>query len=163
MSQICHSCIKNNKYLYTSYIIENIDIDEVDEMFDKYTNIQNKKFVFYYIDCQFQTKFKNNIFAKIEINQHFNTDYINIKNYLLFYIDSCRYGNFVFDNIIKMENNMISCRCNMTYKYYMNTPMSMLEKRINIFLSKNPQLIKSLNIKENHPITRQCDYLLLNK
>ena len=93
MSQICNSCIKNNKYLYTSYIIENIDIDEVDEMFEKYINIHNKKFVFYYIDCQFQIKFKNNIFAKIEINQHLNTDYINIKNYLLFYIDSCRYGN----------------------------------------------------------------------
>ena len=61
-----------------------------------------------------------------------------------------------------MEINMISCRCNMTYKYYMNTPMSMLERRINIVISKNPQLIKSLNIKENHPITRQCDYLLLN-
>ena len=31
MTQICNSCIKNNKCLYTSYIIENIDIDEVDD------------------------------------------------------------------------------------------------------------------------------------
>ena len=163
MTQICNSCLKNNKLLYTTYIIENIDIDEIDEMFDKYINIQNKKFVFYYIDCLFQIKFKNNNFAKIEINQHFNTDYINIKNYLLFYIDSCVYGNFVFDNNIDMEIIMISCRCNMTYKYYMNTPMSMLERRISMVITKNPQLIKSLNINENHPISRQCDYLLLNK
>ena len=62
-----------------------------------------------------------------------------------------------------MENNMISCRCNKTYKYYMNTPMSMLERRMNMVIGKNPQLIKSLNIKENHPITRKYDYLLLNK
>ena len=35
MTQICNSCIKNNKYLHTKYIIENIDIDEVDDIFDK--------------------------------------------------------------------------------------------------------------------------------
>ena len=35
MTQICNSCIKNNRCLYTSYIIENIDIDEIDDMFDK--------------------------------------------------------------------------------------------------------------------------------
>ena len=163
MTQFFNSCIKNNKCLYTSYIIENIDIDEVDDIFDKYINIHNQNFVFYYIGCQFEIEFKNNIFAKIEINQHFNTDYMNIKNYLLFYIDSCRYGNFVFDNIIKMENGMSSCRCNMTYKYYMNTPVSMLERRINMIIAENPQLIKSLNIKENHPITRKYEYLLLNK
>ena len=115
--------------------------------------------IFYYIDRQFQIKFKDNVFAKIEINQHFNTDYINIKNYLLFSIDSCRYGNFVFDNIINMEISMISCRCNMTYKYYMNTPMSMLERRINMFIGKNPQLLKSLNIKENHCFMKTLNYI----
>ena len=62
-----------------------------------------------------------------------------------------------------MEISMISCRCNMTYKNYMNHPMSMLERRINMIITKNPKLIKSLNINDNHPITRQCDYLLLNK
>ena len=102
MTNFCYKCIKNNKYLYTKYKIENIDIDEVDEIFDKYIKIHNQKFVFYYIDCQFEIKFKDNVFAKIEINQHFNTEYINIKKYLIFYIVSCRYGNFVFDNIIKM-------------------------------------------------------------
>ena len=163
MTQICNTCIKNNKCLYTSFINENIDIDEVDDTFDKYINIHNQKFIFYHIDCQFQIKFKDNISAKIKINQHFNTDYINIKNYLLFYIDSCRYGNFVFDNIIKKEISMISCKCNMTYKNYMNSPMSMLERSINTVIGKNPQLIKSLDIKENHPITRKYDYLLLNK
>ena len=39
----------------------------------------------------------------------------------------------------------------------MNTPMSMLERRINMVIGKNPQLIKSLNIKDIHPITRQSE------
>ena len=33
MTQICYSFIKNNKCLYTTYIIENIDIDEIDNVF----------------------------------------------------------------------------------------------------------------------------------
>ena len=144
MTQLCDSCIKNNKCLYTIYVIENIDIDEVDDIFDKYINIHNQKFVLYYIDCQFQIKFRDNVFAKIEINQHFNTDYIDIKNYLLLYIDCCKYGNFIFDNIIHMKINTISCRCNMSYKNYMNN-----------IIAKNPSLIKSLDIKENHPFTRK--------
>ena len=78
MSQICNSCLKNNKCLYTKYVIGNIDIDEVDDIFDKYININNQKFLFYYIDCQFQLEFQNNIFAQIEINQHFNTQIISI-------------------------------------------------------------------------------------
>ena len=53
------------------------------------------------------------------MNQHFNTDYINIKNYLIFYIDSCRYGNFVFDNINRMEISMIIAKTtvNKIYQY----------------------------------------------
>ena len=155
--------LKKTKCLNTSYVIENIDIDEIDDIFDKNINIHNQKLVFYDIDCQFQIKFKDIFFAKIEINQHFNTDYINIKCYSLFYLDSCRYGNFIFDNIIKIEISMISYKCKRTYKNYMNSPMSMLERRINMVIAKNPQLIKSLDIKENNPITRKYDYLLLNK
>ena len=54
-----------------------------------------------------------------------------------------------------MEFSMISCRCNMTYKKYMNCPMSMLERLKNMVIAKNPSLIKSLDIKENHPLIRK--------
>ena len=84
MTQICNRCIKNNKLLYTTYIVEKIDIDEIDDIFYKYINIHNQKFVFYYINCQFVIQFKDNNFAKTEINNHYNADFINIKSYLLF-------------------------------------------------------------------------------
>ena len=57
---------------------------------------------------------------------------------------------------------MSSCRCNMTYKNYMNTPMSMLERRKNMIISKNPSLIKSLDIKENHPVIRKYSHIPFN-
>ena len=144
MTQICNSCMKNKKCLYTKYIFNKINIDDIDHTFEKYLNIHNQKFVFYYINCQFVIHFKNIIFATIQINNHLNTDCINIRNYLLFYIDSCRYGEFIFDNIFIMEINTISCRCNMTYKYFLNNPMSMLERRINYIISRNPYLINYL-------------------
>ena len=40
-----------------------------------------------------------------------------------------------------MEITMIGCRCNMTYKYYIYSPMSMLERYINMNISKNPNLL----------------------
>ena len=116
---------------------------------------------FFNINCQFVIQFKNNNFATIQINNHFNTDYINIKNYLLFHIDSCRYGDFIFDNIFNMEITMISCRCNMNYKYYLNNPMYMLERRINYIISRNPYLINCLNRNKNHPLIR--NYIHINE
>ena len=44
--------------------------------------------------------------------------------------------------------NTISCLCNMTYKYYLNNPMSMLERRMNYIISKNPELINCFTLKK---------------
>ena len=159
MTNFCYKCSKNNKFLYTKYIFNIINIDDIDHIFEKYIDIHNQKFVFYYINCQFVIQFKNNIFATIQINNHLNTDYINIKSYLLFYIDCCENGYFIFDNIFNMEINTISCRCNKIYKYYLNNLMSMLERRINFIISRNPYLINCLNRNKNHPLIRKCSHI----
>ena len=91
MTHLCNNCTKNNKCLYTKYIIKNINIDEVDVKLEQYINNLNKKFDFYYFDCEFGIEFNNNYLANIEVNYHYYTDYNNIKSYLLFYIDSCEY------------------------------------------------------------------------
>ena len=49
----------------------------------------------------------------------------------------------------------VSCMCNMSYKYYINQPMSMLERRINFIIARNPKLINCLNRKKNHPLIRK--------
>ena len=71
---------KDNKNLSLKYIINNVNIDEFDKIFNNYTISNNKKFDFYYINCEFEIK-TDNYLANIEINFHHNTDYINIKNY----------------------------------------------------------------------------------
>ena len=147
---MCYSK-ENDKNFYTKYTINNVNIDEFDKIINYYITTHNKKFGFFYIDCEFGIQFDNNYTANIEINYHYNTVYINIKNYLLFYIDSCESGGYKFSDINHMNINTISCKCNMSDKHYINQPMSMLERRINMIIAKNPQLINSLDRNKNHP------------
>ena len=159
MTYLCYHCNKNDKCFYTKYIIYNVKINEFDKIFIYYISTHNKKFDFYYIDCEFEILFKNNYTANIEIIYHYNTDYINIKSYLLFYIDSCEINGYKFKNINHMIIKTISCKCNMSYIQYINNPMSMLERRINFLIAKNPQLIKSLDRTKNHPLIRKYPYI----
>ena len=149
---------KDNKNLYMKYIINNVDINEFDKIFNNSIISHNKKFDFYYINCEFEIE-TNNYLANIEINFHHNTDYINLKNYLFFYTES---RGIKFFNINQMIINTISCLSNMTYKYYLNNPMIMLERRINFIISKNPQLINALNRNKNHPLIRKYNHVPFN-
>ena len=53
----------------------------------------------------------------------------------------------------------ISCMCNMSYKYYINQPMSMLERRMNFIIAKKPKLINSLDRNKNHPLIRKYSHI----
>ena len=64
-------------------------------------------------------------------------------------------------NIKHMILKTINDRCNMTYKYYKNTAMSMIERRINIIIAKNPELINSLDRNKNHPLIRKYSHIPL--
>ena len=141
----------DNKFIYFKYIINNVDIDNFDKIFNNYITNHNKKFDFYYINCEFQIEYNNRLIS-IEINYHHNTDYINLKCLLFFYTESHNIKNF---KINQMIINTISCLCNMTYKYYLTNPMSMLERRINYIINKNPNLINSINCYKNHPFIRK--------
>ena len=142
----------DNKFIYLRYIFNNVNCDNFDEIFNNYITNHNKKFDFYYINCQFQME-TNNRLVNIEINFHHNTDYINLKSYLYFYTESHNIKNFKINQLII---NTISCLCNMTYKYYLTNPMSMLERRMNYIIIKNPKLINCLTLKnKSHPLIRK--------
>ena len=58
--------------------------------------------------------------------------------------------------------NTISCKCNMSYEYYISNPMPMVERRINFIIAKNPQLINSLDRNKNHPLIRKYSHIPFN-
>ena len=48
MTQLCYHCNKNDKCLYTKYVINNVKINEFDKIFNYYISTYNKKFDFYF-------------------------------------------------------------------------------------------------------------------
>ena len=151
-----NSLIKDdNKFIYFKYIINNVDNNNFDKIFNNYITNHNKKFHFYYINCEIQIEYNYRL-INIEINFHHNTDYINLKCLLFFYTESHNIKNF---KINRMIINTISCLSNMAYKYYLLMPMSMSERRMNYIINKNPRLINALNRNKNHPLIRKYKHI----
>ena len=61
-----------------------------------------------------------------------------------------------------MTINSIYIRCNMTYEHYTNQPMHMSERKINMIIAKNQQLINSLDQSKNRPLTRNYSHIPFN-
>ena len=111
----------NKRYdrgLYYKKTINNINLNNINKIFDYYITIHNEKFDMYFINCVIQIKFNNNIIANLEINNHYNTDYVNIENYLSVYLKSCEKAGYKISNINHMIISISSCICNIQYKHY---------------------------------------------
>ena len=57
-----------------------------------------------------------------------------------------------------MTINSISDRYNMTYDYYMNQLMHLCERKINMNITENPDLINSFDRNKNHPLIRKFSH-----
>ena len=53
-------------------------------------------------------------------------------------------------------------KCNITYESYINNPACMVERSINITISKNPQLINFFGRTKNHPLVRRYSCIPFN-
>ena len=155
---------RNDKNLYVKYTINNNSFDELDKILEDYISTHNKKFVFYLISCELIIEFDNNSTENIKTNYFYNTDVNNIKRDLIYNLyhflpklfKDCHAYN-IKQTILKTNND----RCNMTLEFYKNMPMSMIERRLNIIIAKNPSLVKSLDQTTNHPLIRNYFHLII--
>ena len=155
---------KNDKNLYIKHTINNISFDELDKILKEYICTHNKKFVFYLISCELIIEFDNNFTGKIKTHYYYNTDVINIKRDLIYKI--YHFLPKIFKdchayNIKQANHKTINDRCNMTLEFYNIMPMSMIERRLNIIIAKNPSLIKSFDQTTNHPLIRKCSHMII--
>ena len=150
---------RHDRSLYYKYIINDVNLNNINKIFDYYINIHNEKFDLYFINCLIQIKFDNNNIYNLEITNHYNSDYINIENYLSMYLKSCENIGYKFYRINHMIINITSCICNIKFKHYKDKPMTMLERKINYIVSKNPELI---NKNHNHPLIRKYPNIKFN-
>ena len=150
-----------NQHIYNNHVINNINLDEVDKISNDYITSYNKKFDFYYIDYTFRIQLDNDNTVKKEIIHRINTEHINLKSCLLYFIDSCQSRGLNFSKINHMSITILSCMFYMSLKYFINQPTSMLERRMNIIIAKNPRLIKLFNWNKNHPLIRKYSHIPL--
>ena len=149
-----------DRNLYYNYSINNnINLNTINKIFDYYISIHNEKFNLYFINCIIQIQFDINIIANLDIPNRYNTDYINIENYLSMYLNSLKDTQYKFNKINHMVINITSCMCNIKWFHYKDKPMTMLERRKNYIITKNPQLI---NQNHNHPLIRKYPNIKFN-
>ena len=137
-------------------------MDELDKILSNYISHHNKKFDFYFFNCEFEKEFGNNFTAIVEINYHYNRNFKYEKSSLLCYIDSFKSGRYKFSNINHLTINTINCMCNMTYEHYKNKPTHSVERRINMISAKNPQLINALDRNKPHPLINKYSHIPFN-
>ena len=145
---------KNDKSFFKKYTIIKVNLDEFVKILNDFVTT-HKKIDFCIIKCEFIIKFDNNFTTNTNTNSLYNTDINNIKSYLLYYIDCFKSTGYTFKSIIQMTINSINDRCNITYEECLKHPTSMMEKKINMNISKNPQLITFLDRNKNHPLIRK--------
>ena len=66
---------------------------------------------------------------------------------------------YIFCHIDEMNTITINDKMFVTYNYYIICPMPAVEKKLNMILSKNPHLIKSLNRSHIHPLIQKNSYI----
>ena len=136
---------KIDKSFYKKLTNKNIYLDEVDKILNDYVTIHNKKFNSYFIKCEFIIESDKNFTSNIETKYFHSEDTENIKNYLFYHIDCFTSRVYQVYNISHMSINTISDRCNLTHGDYLKQPMHAVERRINMNIDKNLQMMNSFN------------------
>ena len=122
----------------------------------------NKKFGFYFINCEFTIEFDNDFTTNIKTQYFYNTDIICINRFLLYELYYFILSGHNFSNVNQMTITTISDKCNMTYEHYLQQPMHMCKRKINMNIAENPELINLLDRNKNYPLIRIYSHIPFN-
>ena len=137
------------------YTNNTIKLDEVSEILNNDITIYNKDYDIYFINCKFELEFDNIYILNIESNYIHNMESGKINDTLLYAIKCHELNRNKFCCINQMNIIIIIDKCNITYKNYIKSPMSILKARMNFINAKNPSLFNSLDRNKNHPLIRK--------
>ena len=137
---------KRHQYFAQSYryveVFENVDIEDVDYSYNNFIKEHNRRFEKYIVQCQFNFHFDNCLPGIT--SALFNKDTVfDLKDFLLKVISDFNDKGYKFSHISRMHINTHNLKKDMTYYFNMNTPMSAVERKININLKK-PRFNKCL-------------------
>ena len=128
----------------------------IDKISNEHITNHNKKYYMFLIKGDFKLIFDYDFLKPIHIQTDFynNTSPFNLKRYLLFHFDNFIDKGREFSHIDEMNIITVNDKMYMTYDYYIKHPMSTVELKLNMIISKNPTLIKSINRSHFYPLIR---------
>ena len=133
----------------------------LDKTSNDYITNHEEKFCLFLIKCNFKLIFNKDFSKSIHIETDFYhiTSLINLKRFLLYHIEDFIEKGQLFSHIDEMNITTINDKIYVSYKYYFQHPMPMVERRLNMAIGKIPHLIKSLNRSHIHPSIRKYSYI----
>ena len=134
-----------------------MNIEDVDNIYNKFINEHNRKFEKYTTKCQFNFHFHN--YLPGLTSKLFNNTVCDWKGFIMKVISDFNKKGFKFSQISKMHIITHNLKKDMTYFMYMNCPMSAVERKININLNKNPDLINTFDGAIDHPMIRRFSFI----
>ena len=150
---------EKDKTIYKNYVINNVNLEDIDKKLNDYVKIHNKKFNLYFIKCNFNIKF-DNYTSNIETNFVYNKEIYKINIELLYYIDCMKFKGYNLCNINQITINTYNDRCNMSYEYYTHKSLNPLEIKLNSIFAKDPKLLENNNI--NHLLIKKFSHISYN-
>ena len=139
--------------------IKNPEFFNVDDLCNDFINNHNEKDFFYYVQCKFNLVFDNNFLPCIESDLYTNKTIFYWKIFLIHAIQDFINQGYKLSHTSNMNNITIKIKMNMIYEYYINQPMSMCERKINMHIARNPHLRNSLDRNKNHPLIRKYSHI----
>ena len=142
------------------HTIKNPNFFDTDKISNDYVTDHNKKYNLFLAKCDFKLIFINDLSKPILIETNFyHTTVFNLRRYLLNKIDNFIEKRYKISHIDELNITTVNDKMFMTYNYYITCPMPAVELKLNMILSKNPHLIKSLNRSHIHPLFQKNTYI----
>ena len=113
------------------------------------------------IKCDFKLIFIIDFLKPIftETDFYHNTSLFNLKRYLLYGIDNSIEKGYILSHFDEKNITTINSKKFMTYNYYITRLMPAVDLKLNMIISKNPHLKKSLNRSNIHPLFQKYSYI----
>ena len=133
-------------------------MEDFDYIYNNFIKEHNRRFEKYTVQCQFNFRFDNCLPGIT--SALFNNDTVcDWKDFLLKVISDFNDKRYNFSHISRTHRITHNLEKDMTYYFYMNSPMSSVERKININLNKNPDLINIFDRTIDHPMIRKFRFV----
>ena len=140
---------------------KNPNFFDVDKIFDDFITNHNKTFELYLVRVDFKLNF-DKFTPHFKTGFHYKISLINMKELLLYWIDSFVLRGINFQILMKWLIKHFLIKRNMSYNYYIKNPLHMVEIRLNMIISGKPCLISASDRGVSHLLYRKFSLIPFN-